>query len=207
MDWLKSGLEVQAMQQTLLTKAEFAARKNRAPSAISNWIAEGKITAAALIGDGVRAKIWLEQAEADLARSLDEGQQLAQEKPANIGPAPALEPEDETLRRTREARMRQAESDALLAELKTQKESGRWIEAHRAQQEWGRELARIMTDTETFIVQTLAREMADEFGLNWKQLAVFARDRWHKHRRGAAELARSNIGQQQEEEAANGTAG
>jgi hypothetical protein len=49
--------------RTIVTQAEYAKLKNREPSSVSKWIAEGKISKAALIGEGVRAQIWVEQAE------------------------------------------------------------------------------------------------------------------------------------------------
>jgi hypothetical protein len=69
--------------RTIETKGQFAKRKKRAASSISAWIAEGKITSAALIGTGSRARIWVEQAEADLAAALVPSQQWSQEFPAN----------------------------------------------------------------------------------------------------------------------------
>jgi len=48
--------------------------------ASTKWIRQSKISAAALIGDGLAKKIWVERADADLAASLDPAQQLAQHK-------------------------------------------------------------------------------------------------------------------------------
>lgn len=67
--------------QTVVTKERYAELKGRTPSAVSNWIAKGIITPAALRGTGVRARIILEQANADLAANLDPAQQAGQERP------------------------------------------------------------------------------------------------------------------------------
>src|SRR5690349_10667216 len=67
--------------KTVMSKSEFARLKRRGASAVSNWIAAGKISEAALIGKGNSAKIWVEQAEADLAASLDPSQQAIQMAP------------------------------------------------------------------------------------------------------------------------------
>lgn len=67
--------------KTVVTKGQYARLKNRAPSAVSNWIAEGKISRDALIGEGRNARVWVEKADADLAVSLDPAQQAAQELP------------------------------------------------------------------------------------------------------------------------------
>ena len=71
----------------LVTKAAFAERVGRSPGAISQWIAAGKIGGAALVGEGRRALIDVDQALAQLGRTLDLGQQLAQPKPLIAGPS------------------------------------------------------------------------------------------------------------------------
>ena len=67
--------------KTIVTKAQYAALKGRKPSNVSNWIREGKITHLALVGSGVRAQIWVEQADHDLLCTLDPSQQAAQARP------------------------------------------------------------------------------------------------------------------------------
>ncbi|KWV54326.1 hypothetical protein AS156_00945 [Bradyrhizobium macuxiense] len=69
--------------RTIRTKGEYARLKSRSPQAVTKWIATGKISKAAIIGDGPRARIWVEQADADLAANLDPSQQWSQEVPAN----------------------------------------------------------------------------------------------------------------------------
>ena len=67
--------------KTLVTKAQYAALKGRRASSVSNWIRWGKISKRALVGDGVRARIWVEQADRDLLLTLDPSQQAAQARP------------------------------------------------------------------------------------------------------------------------------
>lgn len=183
--------------RTIVTKAEFAARKSRLPSAISNWIASGKISRAALIGEGVRARIWVEQAERDLELGLDPAQDAAQPVPA-LGAAPvalqtpragAGQADDEDIRRRRKADADKAEHDAEGARRKLALDEGRWIDAAEAARVWGRELAKLTADTETFLFTTLAREIAQKHGLDWKALAVDIRDLFHRHRSSASEDA------------------
>ncbi|MEN6306106.1 MAG: hypothetical protein ABFD96_25495, partial [Armatimonadia bacterium] len=144
-----------------------------------------KNSKAALIGPGVRARIWLERAESDLAGSLDESQQAAQVTPANA----SATIEDDTLKVRREADADRAREEAKLAKLRVERESGRWIEAHKAQLAWGKELAEFVNRTETFIVNDLVRAIAEEHRLDWKALAVKARDRWRAYRGLEAEKA------------------
>lgn len=185
--------------KTILTKAEFAARKSRLPSAISNWIASGKISRAALVGEGVRARIWVEQAERDLELGLDPAQDAAQPVPALGSPsvAPLQSPragagqgDDEDIRRRRKADADRAEHDAEAARRKLAIDEGRWVSADEAARTFGRELARLTSDTETFLFTTLAREIAQRHGLDWKALAVEIRDLFHRHRSTASEDAR-----------------
>ena len=73
--------------RTIMSKSRYAKSKGRSLSALSHWIATGKISRAALLGEGVRARIWVEQADANLERNLDPNQQYYQEywgkQPAN----------------------------------------------------------------------------------------------------------------------------
>ena len=69
--------------RTILKKTECAKRKHRSPACVCAWIKTGKISRAALVGTGQAAKIWVEQADADLAVSLHPSQQWAQDHPAN----------------------------------------------------------------------------------------------------------------------------
>lgn len=194
--------------KTIVSKAEYAALKERGASAVSNWIAEGKITRAALVGEGVRARIWVEQADADLLLRLDPSQQAAQPQPVAPSAAPLVpeqaanlqvEPQlpyrsgaggqnadDEYLRRKRKADAERAEHDTEAARRKNSLDEGRWIDAADAAREWGRELSRIRTETETFLFTALARHLADRHGLDWKTLAVEMRDLYRAHCQGIA---------------------
>ncbi|MHC2334700.1 hypothetical protein [Bradyrhizobium sp. USDA 4454] len=69
--------------RTVVTKGAYAKRKSRSPQAVSAWIADGKISKAAIIGEGHRARIWVEQADADLKANLNPSQQWSQAVPAN----------------------------------------------------------------------------------------------------------------------------
>lgn len=52
---------------TLISKGELARILDRSPAAVSNWISTGRISPAAIIGSGQRARLWVEQVERDLA--------------------------------------------------------------------------------------------------------------------------------------------
>lgn len=199
--------------KTIVSKGEFARLKQRGPSAVSNWIAHGKISAAALIGKGNAAKIWVEQAERDLAASLDPSQQVIQAVPilptsapvpdlpldaAPIAPAPAArqpsppmtDREADLARRTR-ADADRAELDLELARRKMAVDEGRYVLAEDAARSYGRELAKLLSETETFLFSTLAREIANANGIDWKTLAVGMRESYRRFRAGVSDDART----------------
>jgi predicted XRE-type DNA-binding protein len=62
--------------QASVSKGEFAALIGVSPGRVSQYLAEGKITAAALEGVGRNARIIVEQAKSDLRLTLDVGQRL-----------------------------------------------------------------------------------------------------------------------------------
>ncbi|WP_375782894.1 hypothetical protein ACE10Z_23560 [Bradyrhizobium sp. Pha-3] len=202
--------------KTVVSKGEFAKRKGRGPSAVSNWIRDGKISAAALIGSGNAAKIWLERAEADLAGSLDPSQQVNQATPILAGtaagaladlplvngdaqsapvPPPSFRPVVQTDRELDLARRTKADADSaeLDLEIKRRKmavDEGRYVEAAEATRSFGRELAKLSSEIETWLFSTLAREIANAYGLDWKALAVAMRESYRKFRAGISDDAR-----------------
>lgn len=196
--------------QTVVSKGEFAKIKRRGPSAVSNWIAAGKISAAALIGKGNSAKIWVEQAEADLAASLDPSQQAAQFAPVLPGRVAdfdqGLQPSagaelplfrsvaadrELDLARRAKADADRAEHDAEAARRKLLVDEGRYVLAEDAAREWGRELARLMSEIETFMASTLSRDLAEKHSLDWKVLTVEMREAFRQFRFGVSEGART----------------
>jgi hypothetical protein len=202
--------------KTVVSKGEFARLKQRGPSAVSNWIAQGKISAAALIGKGNAAKIWVEQADADLAASLDPSQQVIQAAPilpsarpappdlplasddaAPIAPTTARQPQpaqtdrEADLARRTKADADRAELDLEMARRKMAVDEGRYVEASDAARSYGRELAKLLSETETFLFSTLAREIANAHGIDWKTLAVAMRDSYRKFRGTVSDDARA----------------
>lgn len=212
--------------KTLVTKGDFARRMNRGPSAVSNWISAGKISAAALVGKGNSAKIWLEQAQADLAASLDPSQQVIQPSPilsagssaapssdipllltagasqeplmntppqqqSSIGSRTVVTEREADLARRAKADADHAEHVAEAARRKLLVDEGRYVLAEEAARVWGRELAKLMSETETFVSSTLARQIAEAHGLDWKAIAVEMRQAFRQFRAGLSDDARA----------------
>lgn len=167
----------------LITKAEYAAKCERSPSAVSHWIASGRLRAPALVGQGRYAKIDWRLADRMLAEELDTSQQLAQATavgfddvdeddddeliedfrsvPASRGrAAPAQQPvQNEDRRRQLKARADREEHAAQLAQIQLQKESGRWMEVDAATRAWAKQSATIIDRIEGSFSQ-LAEELA-----------------------------------------------
>jgi hypothetical protein len=201
--------------RTIVTKGDFAKMKGRVPAAVSNWIADGKITAAALVGTGKFAKIWVEQAERDLAINLDPAQQAAQPHPINQTssfqtasvmaptptavivppqeaappPAPVASPYADDIGRKRKADADAAEFAAERARRQALADEGRWIEAEPARQQWTGELRKIVGELETYIGTILPQEIADELQLDWKQVSLIARNSFRSYRQRVADKA------------------
>lgn len=192
--------------KTIITKGEFAARQKRSPACVSNWIAEGKISKEALIGDGVRARIWLERALSDLTANLDPSQQVSQSRPIQVamalsdtssaGNEPAeparqfeLERQRDLARRTK-ADADRAEHDAEAAKRRNALDEGKYLLAEEAARIWGRELAEFLAKADTFIANSLARKLAENHDLDWKELSAEMREMWRQFRADAANDAR-----------------
>lgn len=203
------------MNRTVVSKAEFAALKKRSRPCVTKWIKQGKISKAALVGEGNSAKIWVQQADADLAASLDPSQQLIQRAPVlPSGDGPAATPvlpeasppapsgtvratltaeREADLARRAKADADRAEQEAITAFRKNQVEEGRWMPSEQAAKEWAAELARFISETETFLATTLARALAEQHGLDFKALSVEIRNRYRAHRAAAADAAEKRI--------------
>lgn len=169
-------VQVQVPAQRLIGKAEYAARFGRHPSAVSHWIRDGKLRAPALVGSGRYAKIDWREADRMLAEELDPGQQYAQQ--SSVYEAELDEEEDfddlpagrtgstgrsalasSDRQRQLKARADREESEAHLALVKLQKETGRWVEVEAAERAWSQESAKIIDRIEGSFGQ-LADELA-----------------------------------------------
>lgn len=65
------------MDPNILTKTEYAAYRGVTPAALSQWLSKGRLTGAAIVGQGRNARINVRLADQQLANTLDLGQQFA----------------------------------------------------------------------------------------------------------------------------------
>jgi hypothetical protein len=75
-----------------VSKGEFAAIIGVSPGRISQYLTEGKITAASLVGSGRSAKINVERAKADLRLTLDVGQRIGNGSETRLDPLDEASP-------------------------------------------------------------------------------------------------------------------
>lgn len=81
------------MTATLVSKSAFAAIINVSPGRVSQFIAAGQISPAAIVGSGQRAKIDVDRAKADLRLTLDVAQRLGNGIDTRLDPvAPSAVP-------------------------------------------------------------------------------------------------------------------
>ncbi|MEK9754327.1 MAG: hypothetical protein VW338_14125, partial [Rhodospirillaceae bacterium] len=147
-----------------------------------------------------RARIWVEQAERDLAIGLDPGQQASQPAPVaqaaealSSDPAPG----DDSLVRRRRADAERATYEAEAARRRLAVDEGRWLDAAEARRAWAQELAKLITEIEVWLGNTLAHELAAQFGGDWKAQASAIRAAWRAHRGTIADGAEAEVAQRE----------
>lgn len=79
----------------VVSKGEFARISNVSPGRVTQWIAEGKITGDALVGEGRAARIRVRAAQSQLKRHLDPNQMTANGVRTRIPTGPLVPPTPE----------------------------------------------------------------------------------------------------------------
>lgn len=103
-------------------------------------------------------------------------------------PAPQPKPnQDLALNVYAVQRAKRETSEAEMSRLRVERESGRWVDAAKAEMAWGKALSAFIAETESFMVNRLARDMAEEQGLDFKVLAVSFRDKFRAFRQQEAD--------------------
>lgn len=168
----------------LVSKGKFAEMVGRTPAAVSQWIAGGKLSGAALVGEGRFAQVNVEVALQQLGITLDLGQQLAQSAPILSGatlpaPAPAAAPMaaepslfsqpqlppapaqvDDDQRRLLAARADREELARAKDIAAAKERDGEWMVTAKAEEAWSAQLARIVQAMESWLVTSAATRCA-----------------------------------------------
>jgi phage terminase Nu1 subunit (DNA packaging protein) len=183
-----------------LSKGEFAALMKVSPGRVSQWIAEGKIKGAALIGAGPRAKINVPVAQQQLGRSLDPVQLAAQSRPAptqiplGAEEAPPADVVDTDQVRMMRAKADKAEIEAEQARRELDAERGRYTLAETALREWTKQ-AKALIDAEHEWHRDLALVIASELGIEAKAVEGVLRREFRAFCQKRSDLALAALAQ------------
>ncbi len=183
----------------LVMKSEYAQMRGRKPSAVSNWIADGKLEAPAITEDG---QINVALADAMLAERLDPTQQLAQSRPlagdlVDEDDADLLEEVTKTSSTTRDAPRRYLDAKAEEKELDVERkrrqqaaEAGKWVETAQVVAVWNRNMAAVFTDLEAWVTQA-GEELATKLETDPRLTTLALREslRQFRERQAAREAA------------------
>lgn len=187
--------------QTAVSKGDFAAIIGVSPGRVSQYLSEGKISAAALVGSGRNAKIIVDRARADLRLTLDVSQRLGNgsetrldaETTAATPPATpyGFEPDqprgtDHEIKLQKLEQLRRQNRNAAVAEAK---DSGLLTETASARAEMGR-VASSMLDVFEGGVNDMAMAIAAHFELPQRDVKHVMRAAFRQVREAAAKVMR-----------------
>jgi hypothetical protein len=189
--------------QEAVSKGEFAALIGVSPGRVSQYLTEGKITAAALVGQGRNAKINVERAKADLRLTLDVSQRLGNGSETNIEAGPAAagvasmagpttydgdapRGTDHEIKLQKLEQLRRANRNAAVAEAK---DAGLLIETVASKAEMGR-VASAMLDVFEGGINDMAMAVAAKFELPQRDVKHLLRGVFRQIRDTAAKQMR-----------------
>lgn len=191
----------------IVSKGDFARLCGVTPGRVSQWIAEGKMSRAALVGDGRAAKVNVAVASADLKLRLDTNQRLglnglttsipvapiaapiAEASPAAIPMPPPSDPVEERIKREK---LRQAELTTQRLEREDREAHGLYMRTSAAREEMGRIAGTLLTVFEGGLVD-ISAAIATRFELNNRDVLHLLRHEFRALRGRAAESIRQSI--------------
>lgn len=195
----------------IVTKGKFAKLVARTPSAVSNWIAEGKLSGDALVGEGHRARINVEVALEQLGVTLDLSQQLAQrspvlnmprhgddELPLSIPgqvPASSVSRPSSDQERLLKAKADREELELRMARAKAEEQAGRWMLTAEAREVWAQQLSAVLQAVETWLITGAAPKVAAIGGTDPREVARELRNGFRELRQRLADDAERSAGQ------------
>lgn len=213
------SLNAVQLDPDVISKGEFARRRGVSPGRVSQWIAEGKITSAALVGAGRTAQLRESVALAELRARLDPMQMTANGlstklKPAAasslapvsadvlpFGPLPAAgatappppppsEAADPIEEQIKRQRLAQLERQNREGERQEAVEAGRLTDAAAAKAAAARETSRLVTMFEGSL-SNFATAISAEFKLPQRDVLHLLRGEFRKLRAGVASEIRA----------------
>lgn len=158
----------------VISKSAYAARRGVATSAVSNWIARGKLTGAALTADG---QINAEEADRQLGQTVDPGRGAQAATPR---PAAAADPVVASLA---DVRLQREQLSLDQARRQAAIDAGELVRADDAKRAWAKELDDLISAVELFVT-----ELPTKLGLG-REAVEQARREWREFRRRRADQA------------------
>ena len=169
------------MQQSVVSKAEFARVAGVTPTRVGQWLREGKINGEALVGDGRHARINIELARRQLDARLDLSQRLgANGKAVLSGASP--DPIDAAIKAARLHQLTLANEKARAEALAL---SGRYVLADDAKREMGK-IAGAMIAAFDGVLPSMADDIAAQASIPQREVLLALRSAWRRARVGVA---------------------
>lgn len=153
----------ETMNEGIVSKSQFAAIAGVTKPRVSQWLAEGKISGAAIVGSGHRARINVAVAQEQLRKNLDPVQWLGANGRAVTGGFDQNGTADDgTVESSiKLARLQQLELSNAKARTEAAVRSGKYMRTTDARQEQGRVAARLMSVFETSLTEFAAAILAE----------------------------------------------
>lgn len=190
-----------------MSKSEFAASIGVSAARVSQYIKEGKIDSAALVGEGRSARIRVDVARDQLRRSLDLSQMTGNGLKTNLGGSPSptsradapsllSDRDDEASRfdqRMRLEKLEQAQMQTRKMRAEEQARSGRYVLAADADASMARLAARIVSVFEGGLPD-LAASIAERFEVPVRDVTHLLHRDIKELRTRAAQAAQEQLG-------------
>lgn len=189
-----------------VSKGDFAALIGVSPGRVSQYLAEGKISAAALVGHGRNAKILVDRARADLRLTLDISQRFGNgidtrlddddaplfvDRPSRPTSPPAYSEEPKALstdQQIKQAKLEQLQRANRNAAIADAREDGQLVEAPLARAEMARMASSMMLTFEGSLT-AFADAIASSFKVPQRDVLHILRGEFRKVRAAAAATA------------------
>lgn len=177
---------------TGLNTTELAARLSVSKARISQYVSEGKLNGC-FTGDGRSRRFDLAKVADALGKRLDLGQMTGnglgtrrairdiEDGVAPIAPRDGPELSYRDPDRLELATIQIKEEEARRRRRDNERDEGRWVLAAEVQRQSSRAVAREIAQFET-VIRDAARAVADNFGVDFREVRKLMMDQWRQHR-------------------------
>jgi len=173
--------------KSVVTKSAFATMIGRGPSAVSNWIKDGKLTredgGGLVVIDG-RERIDVDAAVERLSIEIDPGQSLGNASDTQAALS-GLTNDDKSQRvpsAYTSTKNDLAQEALKVARLKTAKEEGRYVERESVERAYRREASILIAEIDTIVTREIPARLAEQFGIEASAVRHAVRTIWREER-------------------------